>query len=64
MNEKTRLCDSYAKGDRVATCAHTDAFMQGDRYGTVAHVGRKFVHVLMDRSNRVRKFHPTSIERI
>lgn len=36
----------------------TDAWMQGDRYGTVTKVGRKWVHVRMRRSDKVRKFLP------
>lgn len=43
-------------GDRVETQAFTDSWMQGDRYGNVVMVGKKWIHVIMDRSNRVRKY--------
>ena len=36
--------------------------MQGDRYGAVVNVGKKYVHVFMDTSNRVLKLAPTSLE--
>jgi hypothetical protein len=42
---------------RIATLPHTDAWMQGDRYGTVTAIGRKWIHVRMERSGRVRAFH-------
>lgn len=41
---------------RVQTMPHTGAWMSGDRYGTVTKVGRKWLHVRMDRSGRTRKF--------
>lgn len=28
----------------------------GDRYGTVEKIGRKYIHVKMDRSGKIRKF--------
>lgn len=41
---------------RVCAAPHTDVFMQGERFGTVRKVGRRWVHVNMERSGRVRKF--------
>ena len=46
----------YTVGDRVETQAFTTSWMQGDRYGNVVKVGKKWIHVMMDRSNRVRKY--------
>jgi hypothetical protein len=54
----------FTVGDRVETLPHTDAWMQGDRYGRVVKVGRQLVHVVMDRSGRLRKFHPTRIGKV
>ena len=39
----------------------TDTWMRGDRYGTVMHVGKKLVHVLLDKSNRLAKVHPSQL---
>ena len=48
-------------GKRVQAQPSTDSFMMGDRYGTVIRVGRKWIHVRMDRSNKVRKFTPGNL---
>lgn len=55
---------AFNVGQRVAAHPGTDCFMQGDRCGTVAKVGRALVHVRMDRSQRVLKFHPGNLENI
>lgn len=47
---------------RVQAHPATDAWMRGDRYGTVTKVGRKYVHVAMDRSGRTLLFLPKNIE--
>ena len=47
------------KGDRVQAHPATDCWMSGDMYGVVVKIGRKYVHVKMDRSQRVRLFGPT-----
>lgn len=44
-------------GPRVESHPATDAWIMGDRYGTVVKIGAAYVHVKMDRSRRVRKFH-------
>src|SRR5215831_12261189 len=46
---------------RVESHPATDAWIMGDRYGTVVKVGRKLVHVKMDRSGRVRRFAPRNL---
>ena len=44
------------KGDRVQIRPHHDVWMMGDRYGTIEKVGRKYVHIHMDKSDKVLKF--------
>jgi hypothetical protein len=56
--------DSVAQfrvGDRVQLHPATDAWMMGDMFGTVIKIGRQFLHIRMDRSNKVRKVAPTNI---
>lgn len=48
----------FTVGQRVEVHPATDAWWMGDRFGTVAKLGRKWVHVAMDRSGRTRKFSP------
>jgi hypothetical protein len=55
-NRNTESLHFLAVGGRVEAHPATDAWMSGDRYGTITKIGRKYVHVQMDRSNRVRKF--------
>lgn len=47
---------------RVQSHPATDAWMRGDRYGSVTKVGRKWVHVRMDRSGRTLRFTPDNID--
>lgn len=56
MNDYT-LAD-LEDGMRVELHPATDAWMQGDRFGEIRMVGRRLVHVYMDRSHRVLKLHP------
>ena len=51
-------------GDRVELQPSLDAWMFGDRYGEVVKIGTKLIHVLCDRSGRVRKLHPSRIGRV
>lgn len=52
-----------AAGERVRAQSHpaTDAFIFGDRYGWITKVTRTRVHVKMDRSGVVRRFHPDNV---
>jgi hypothetical protein len=50
-------------GDRIELHPATDAWMSGDRYGEVRKFGKKYVHVLMDRSNRTHRVTPDNIAR-
>jgi hypothetical protein len=42
-------------GDRVELHPATDAWISGDRFGEVVKIGRRYIHVHMDRSGRVRR---------
>ena len=59
-----RLDSPFSKGDRVQLHPALDAWMMGDHYGTVVFVGRKLVHVLCDRSNKVRKIHALNLDHV
>ena len=48
-------------GDRIELHPATDAWMQGDRYGTVVRIGRKYLHIRLDRSGRTLPFTPTNV---
>ena len=49
-------------GTRVESHPATNAWIFGDRYGVVVKVGRKYVHVKMDRSGRVLRFTPDNVD--
>lgn len=49
-------------GQRVQSHPATDAWMMGDRYGEVVRLGRKYVHVKMDKSGRTLKFTPDNLQ--
>jgi hypothetical protein len=51
----------FLVGYRVQLHPATDAWMMGDRYGTVTKIGRRCLHVRMDRSGRVRRVNPCNI---
>ena len=69
--------DAFKPGDRVQLHAATDEWMQGDRYGVVVGLGRtreytdrfspggivkaRPVRVKLDKSGRVRRFHPDNL---
>lgn len=55
------LFDGFPIGQRVEAHPGCDCWIMGDRFGTVVKNGRKYVHVKMDRSQRVRKFTPDRI---
>lgn len=42
----------FIVGARVELHPATDLWMRGDRYGTVTKLGRLFVHVRLDKSER------------
>lgn len=58
------IMSDYTKGQRVELHPATDAWMSGDRFGVVVKRGTKLVHVLMDRSGRVRRVAPDNILRV
>lgn len=53
-----------AIGERVETHPATDAWMQGDRYGEVVSIGRKYVHVKLDRSGRTLCWRASHLRRV
>lgn len=48
-------------GTRVQLHSATDRWMRGDRYGDVIKIGRKYNHVLMDRSGQTIKIRPENL---
>jgi hypothetical protein len=46
----------FILNQRVQAHPATDTWMRGDRYGTVKKIGRRYIHVLMDRSGRTIRF--------
>lgn len=56
--------DDFDEGQRVQLSPATDAWMMGDMYGQIIKVGRRLVHVRMDRSGRVRRLAPKYIYEI
>jgi hypothetical protein len=59
MNDHT-IAD-FRVGQRIECHPATNAWIFGDRCGEVVKVGRKLVHVRMDRSGRTLRFHPRNI---
>lgn len=51
-------------GMRVESHPATDAWISGDRYGEIVKVTRTRVHVKMDRSDKVRRFHAADVEEV
>lgn len=51
----------FRVGNVVQAHPATDAWISGDRYGIVEKIGRKFVHVRMDRSRRLQPFLPDNL---
>ena len=63
-NQGNLFLTGFLVGDRVQSHPATDAWMQGDRYGEVVKIGHSYVHVKMDRSEKVRRFAPENLIRI
>ena len=61
MTEYDLPLSAYKVGDRIETHPATDAWMSGDRFGEVTKIGRKYIHVLMDRSEKTKQFDPGCI---
>jgi hypothetical protein len=65
----SKSSEHYLAGKRVQLHPSTDAWMMGDRYGQVQRVtkgkhGYDIAHVLMDRSNKVRRVPVDLLEQI
>ena len=63
-NQEDMLLDMWHIGDRVELAPHLDAWMAGDRYGNVESKGRRYIHVRMDKSGKLRKVSPENLTRI
>ena len=61
IKAKPRLSTIYHVGDRIELHPATDRWMSGDRYGAIVKVTRKLVHILLDKSGRTAKMHPSNI---
>jgi hypothetical protein len=48
--------------DRVECAPHLDCWIRGDRYGRVVMLGRKWVHVRMFRTGRIRLFSAANLD--
>ncbi len=65
MSDQTDLLlEQFTVGDRVELHPATDRWMRGDRFGTVAKLGRRYVHVKLDRSGDTRQFAPENVVRL
>lgn len=65
MSEQTDLLlEQFTVGDRVELHPATDRWMRGDRFGTVVKLGRRYVHVALDRSGDTRQFSPENVVRL
>lgn len=53
--------ETFSIGQRVEAHPCCDCWMQGDRFGTVERIGRRLIHVRMDRFKNVRKFDPSRL---
>lgn len=63
-NQTDLLLEQFSVGDRVELHPATDRAMRGDRFGTVAKLGRRYVHVALDRSGQTRQFAPENVIRL
>jgi len=53
--------EDFKVNDRVQLHPATDAWIFGDKFGTVVKIGRKKIHVKMDRSGKIRRVTPDLI---
>lgn len=63
MNEHGPLGAEHI-GMRVELHPGTDAWMSGDRYGEIVKIGRKYLHVKMDRSGRTLVVVPSRLSEV
>ena len=43
---------TFTVGDRVELAPHLDRWMMGDRFGEIVKIGRRYLHVQLDRSDK------------
>lgn len=63
-NQTDLLLEMFKVGDRVQLHPATDRWMRGDRFGVVSKVGRRYVHIRLDRSGDDRPFAPENVIRL
>lgn len=56
--------DEYRVNDRIEMHPATDRWMRGDRYGNIVKIGRRFLHIKMDRSGQTIRAEPSCIQRV
>lgn len=64
MSETQNTPQSFNPGMRVALHPVTTSWAMGARYGEVVKIGRKFVYVKLDLTDRIIRLHPANIEAI
>lgn len=47
------LLELFHVGDRIELAPHLDRWIRGDRYGEIVKIGGRFLHVRMDRSDKI-----------
>ena len=57
------LLEQFSVGDRIELAPHVDRRIRGDRYGEIVKIGGRFLHVLMDRSEKVLYVVPENVGR-
>jgi len=63
-NQTDLLLEMFTVGDRVQLNPATDRWMRGDTHGVVTKVGRRYVHIRLDRSGDDRPFAPENVIRL
>jgi hypothetical protein len=64
ISQRTHTVDDLDEGMRVELSLATDAWVTGDIHGKIVRIRKRTVHVLMDRSGRVRKLDAQYIGKI
>lgn len=52
---------TFNVGDRIELAPHLDRWMMGDRFGEIVKIGRRYLHVKMDASEKVINVVPENV---